>query len=389
MVQLTNVSTPVLIYVQHLLGTGHLRRMLLVANACAKLGLSVTVVSGGFPVKNLSIDNINFIQLDPIRAADAGFSKLVVANGVAATEKTWAHRHAALRTCIEEVKPSLLLIESYPFARRKMRQEIVSLIEYTKHTNPDTKILCSVRDVLQFKNRLERRMETVDVFNTYFDALLVHADPEIVKLEGSFPEIGQLIHPIHYTGFVANVISEQALNTPPSHEVLVSAGGGTAAGKLFETAIAVAATSAFRESKWRLLISHEFDNREFEQLRSKATDNIIVERVRIDYANLLASAAVSVSQAGYNTVMELLQTSTPSVLIPFEKDGETEQFTRARLLSENWHVVILREADLARNTLVDALQKALSNRPANARVTDMHGAETSAKLIAGYACYAN
>jgi len=45
----------VLLYVQHLLGIGHLRRAALLAKALNKNGISVVLVSGGAPVNGLDI----------------------------------------------------------------------------------------------------------------------------------------------------------------------------------------------------------------------------------------------------------------------------------------------------------------------------------------------
>ena len=57
-----------------------------------------------------------------------------------------------------------------------------------------------------------------------------------------------------------------------------------------------------------------------------------MERFRKDLAGLMASARVSVSQAGYNTVCDMLVAGCQSVLVPYASGGETEQSLRA----ESW-----------------------------------------------------
>jgi len=44
-----------MIYVQHLLGIGHFRRALFLAQALAGQGFKVDLVSGGMPVSNLKL----------------------------------------------------------------------------------------------------------------------------------------------------------------------------------------------------------------------------------------------------------------------------------------------------------------------------------------------
>ena len=68
----------VLLYVQHLLGIGHLRRSLIIAEALVREGIRVTLISGGEPLSSPECTSAErVIQLPPIRACDAGFKVLV------------------------------------------------------------------------------------------------------------------------------------------------------------------------------------------------------------------------------------------------------------------------------------------------------------------------
>jgi len=67
----------VLVYVQHLLGIGHVRRMALINQALRNRGLSVIVASGGVPDDNLDFVADEVVQLSPCKTSDTGFSALV------------------------------------------------------------------------------------------------------------------------------------------------------------------------------------------------------------------------------------------------------------------------------------------------------------------------
>ena len=82
------MNAKILFHVQHLLGIGHLIRATRICRALTKAGFSVTFVSGGMPVPGLSIPAAEFVQLPPMRAADANFSALVDATGTPIDE-TW------------------------------------------------------------------------------------------------------------------------------------------------------------------------------------------------------------------------------------------------------------------------------------------------------------
>ena len=62
-------------------------------------------------------------------------------------------------------------------------------------------------------------------------------------------------------------------------------------------------------------------------------DRVVVEPARTDFRELLRRCQCSVSLCGYNTVVDLLQSGTPGVFIPFDEGGETEQTLRAQSLA--------------------------------------------------------
>ena len=65
-------------YVQHLLGIGHVRRSVAIANSIARNNMQVHFISGGNAVPDLGLDShIEFTQLPPIRARDGDFGDLV------------------------------------------------------------------------------------------------------------------------------------------------------------------------------------------------------------------------------------------------------------------------------------------------------------------------
>ena len=82
----------ILFYVQHLLGVGHLRRTLAIAEACADRGVEVHVVSGGMPLEETHSPRIDFHQLPPVRAADGDFSRLLQGDGTPVDDRWRSNR---------------------------------------------------------------------------------------------------------------------------------------------------------------------------------------------------------------------------------------------------------------------------------------------------------
>ena len=70
----------VLLYVQHLLGIGHVRRAAVLARAFQRSGMKVVLVTGGLPVKGLGLEEIEAVQLPPARSRDETFAVILDEN---------------------------------------------------------------------------------------------------------------------------------------------------------------------------------------------------------------------------------------------------------------------------------------------------------------------
>jgi len=108
---------------------------------------------------------------------------------------------------------------------------------------------------------------------------------------------------------------------------------------------------------------------------------VAVERYRDDFRDLLAEAAVSVSQAGYNTIADLLVAGTPPVLVPFDAGGETEQPLRAQKLAETGWAQIVESDALSAETLANAVDRALTVQESRRPLLELDGARQTAELL--------
>lgn len=347
-------------HVQHLLGIGHLKRAATLARALRRAGFEVTLASGGAPVPGIDV-----LQLPPATSPD--FKQLLDENGKPVDEAWKARRRDALLDAFRRFAPDALLVELFPFGRRQLRFELLPLLEEAK----GKLVVCSVRDLLQ--PRPAREDEALECFERYFDHLLVHGDPRITHFENA----ARLAGKIHYTGYVAEEYTAQG--DAGSGEVLVSAGGGAVGARLLEAALQARPLCALRAKTWRILAGVNFPG--LEALQARAGDGVVVERFRNDFTLRLRNCVLSVSQAGYNTVVETLQARARAVLVPFAAGGEVEQTARARLLEERGLVQVVEEAVLSPATLAAAIDRAAAApRPAPGAV-DLGGAQASAALL--------
>lgn len=374
----------VLLYVQYLLGIGHLRRAAILARALAAEGLDVLLVSGGAPVAGLRLDGVRLAQLPVLRSADAQFTTLVDARGRAVDGDWKADRRAQLLRIFAAHRPHALIVESFPFGRRQLRFELLPLLATADAAHPRPRILCSVRDILQRKDDPARIEETVGHIRRWFDHVLVHGDPDFIRFEETFPAAPAIASRLHYTGLVAEAPALYAASKrgPGEDEVIVSVGGGAVGRELLVAALGARPRSRLHAVPWRLLAGPHVAEDDVMALRREAPAGVRVERARSDFAQLLRRCRVSVSQAGYNTVADILRADARAVLVPFRGAGETEQALRAARLRARGAAQVVDAGALDPRQLARALDAVLEAPGAAAAGIDLEGAPRGARLVA-------
>lgn len=374
------MSGRVLFYTQHLLGIGHLMRSLRITAAMVRSGVHVEMVIGGTPVSGLGADGARITQLPPLNAGPAGFSTLVAADGSAPDQAYMAERQRLLFEALDRARPDALLIEAYPFARRMLRTELLPLIERARTSSPRPLILSSVRDILQVNPRADRRREVVDLIVRLFDAVLVHGDPAFARLDETFPETPEIADKIRYTGFVGPEPASATIDRPA--DVIISAGGGAVGFDLLMRALEAKPMTALREARWLAVTGPRMPDAE----RATVTDlgrtvGAEVMAFLPDLPAWLARARLAVSQAGYNTVVDLLAGRCRAVLVPFAEGGETEQTERATRLSRARLAVHLPPEDISAAQIATAIDAAARLPEVPPGAYDLTGAANTARIV--------
>ena len=365
-------------YVQHLLGIGHLARASHVAGAMVRAGLQVTMITGGAAVAGFPGPGVTHVALPEIRAGDAGFAGLTDAQGVAVDDAFKARRRDLLLAAYRDARPDVVMIEAFPFGRRQVRFELIPLLDAI-HSQPDRPlVVASVRDILQERAKPGRDEETLTYARKYFDRILVHGDPNFVRLQDTFPFASELAAMTVYGGIVAAPLPPRA---PDRFDIVVSAGGGAVGAALLNEG--AGAVDLLPDSlTWCLIGGVNMPGADFAALQARMPARASLIRFRGDFGGLLRNARLSVSQAGYNTVCDVLAAGCRSLLVPFAAGGETEQTLRATRLGALGLAHILPEADLAPARMARAITDALAAAPPPANTLNLNGADGAAALIA-------
>lgn len=375
------MSRRVMFYAQHLLGIGHLKRAALLARGMAAAGLDVSVVLGGRPVPGISFEGCARILLPAVHAADATFKSLLNEDGQPIDE-AWRDRRAArLMFEYQSLRPDVLMVELFPFGRRMFAFELLPLLNAARADRRPPRIVCSLRDILVRKPDEERDRRTIACARTCFDRILIHGDERFVPIEVSYPPMNELRDMLSYTGYVVDGsdVPEQDAGPIGGGEIIVTAGGGAVGLPLLRAALAAKPACSLADRTWRLITGPNLPDEAFAQLAWSKPPGVIVERWRDDLPALLRQCALSISQAGYNTVMDLLRAGARAVLVPFAEPGESEQTLRTSILEQRGRVATV-AGDLSPENLVSAIERALT-LPTTSVDIDCSGVERTAKLV--------
>lgn len=375
-------------YVQHLLGIGHLQRAARISQAAVEAGWEVFVVAGGEPVPEISFGAVHHLQLPTLTAADANFSQLIKADGTPIDEAIKQHRCEQLLDYFQQVKPDVVLLEMYPFGRRQFRFELTPLLKACHHSPNPPLVVSSIRDVLVEKQDSSRHQWVVQQLSDYVDKVLVHGDPYFITLDETFPLANQLTDKLAYTGYIAPTHPQPT--KAYQQDILISAGGGAVGFELLTLAQAACqqlnqqyslSCGSLPNLQWHMITGPNLPQAKYDQLIANCPANMQIERIRADFFNCLTRSRLSISQVGYNTLLDTLQAGCQAIWIPFENETETEQRFRAHRFSQATGFPCLDQANLTVRQLVENIHRLLSHPIQPNYTIQMNGAQQTIKQL--------
>lgn len=378
-----------LIYSQHLSGTGHFVRAFEIARALAA-GHDVCLLDGGRPVRRPTPAHpFVVLKVPPLCRAASG---IVPVNSGRTIADVMRERRQLLLDAVERFRPDVLLVEHFPFSKWELASEIVPLIERGRAVNGSLRVACSVRDIVGRTRREaepdQHRRDVVRMFDSYFHALLVHVDPEVTRLQEHVPWAGQLRVPIVHTGYVSEKLSRPPTRgtgpkLAPGRPLVIASAGGASAPSFLSTCL-----EAWQELEAReLLRSHQLvvflppsmtRDSWAQAKRYAAGGRIRLMRFTSRFLTWMQRARLSISQAGYNTCTNLLETRTRGVLVP--NPAMSDQVPRARLLAGRGLVKVIDPSELSPGKLAGLVVEMLHG-PGPAHDLDLNGAEKTRRVL--------
>jgi predicted glycosyltransferase len=302
-------------------------------------------------------------------------------------ERAQQVRREQILAAFEQLQPAAIVVELFPFGRKKFAPELLPLLERARQPGSRRPlVICSLRDILVGRPGDQRSHDerAVNWANTYFDAVLVHADPRVARLEDTFKPATPLRIPVEYTGFVlGEPACDHSRAKAGNRRVIVSAGGGLVGEPLFRAALEAQQPLWASERLETHIVTGPFlPEAAWQSLRAAATHQpgLRLRRFVPDLRARMRASVASVSQCGYNTALDVLWSGVPSLVVPYAEGTEDEQTRRARRLEALGAVRVLPADQLDGPTLAREVRALLEFRPAPLAI-DLDGARNTTRLL--------
>jgi len=378
----------ILQYCQHVLGIGHFFRTLEIGRALS--GHEIVLVTGGAGINIHLPGHIQEVSLTSL-SMDGEFKNFLTAEAQNTVLEIKQQRRQALFKLYKETAPDLFMIELYPFGRNAFSYEIDPILKGIRHRLlKPARVVCSLRDILVDKKKYTPSYEArvAASLNRYFDALLVHADPALLRLDETFGRVDAITLPIVYTGFVtpmppagARATLRKRLGIKDTDPLIVaSLGGGRVGESLLEAVIeAFSSRGSLNKGFLQVFAGPLMDPEKYSRIEGYSGEGIGVKRFTPDFPSYLAAADLSVSMAGYNTCMNVLAAGVPALVWPFSQNRE--QRLRAERLASAGNLKVLHQEDITPGRLAVLMEKTLSQPARPKSPVDLNGAAYTARWL--------
>lgn len=377
------VKPDLLIHCQYVYGIGHFVRTIELARSLSQ-SFNVTIFNGGEAIPNYCLPpNVRCIQLSAIYKREHDDS-LIPVDPTQDLDTCFSSRLLQIKQVLSHIVPAIIITEHFPFGLL-FEAEVVAIIDLVKQANLQTRIVCSVRDVIESSKGGKSDDHTCELLNVYYDAILVHGDERVVPFSSSFPLADRIRVPIINTGYIVKKVPE-VRPAPGLPNILVSIGGGRLGDELLYATIN-AYKIAVKQWRHRLIIFTGAFQKDVEHLlhfiEKDEQELLSVHNFdEINYRKALSVASGIICLGGYNTLLEAISARLPVLVYERKFLGNNEEQSLRLQFFERYGLVrVLRPDDLRIERLSARILEFSEYSIVPDVIVNVDGAEFTRKLL--------
>lgn len=351
----------VVLYSHDSQGLGHTRRNLALARSLAQHLPALT----GRPVTGMLLtgvdtatshgrpDGFDWVVLPGIRKGSGGYAPRNLAVGMAHLTSL---RSGMLDAALTGFRPHLVVVDRHAWG---VDGELLEPLRRLRAQSPGTAVVLGLREVLDEPGAAAREwaaLGDLDRVREVYDQIWVYGDRAVHDpvASGEIPTV--LADLVRHTGYLSTgrVPGERTSGVDRPF-VLTMAGGGCDGRRL---TLAAARARVPHGHRHVVITGPQMPEEHAEQVRAAALPGTLVLPSVPDALAEVAEASAVVSMGGYNSVAEILTTSTPALLVPRDRPRQ-EQLIRARALQAHGAVGVLTADSLSSAALSEWMHRAV------------------------------
>jgi len=338
-------STRIALYSPGIVGLGHLRRNLLIAQSLAEshlkaVNLMVTEAREASAFINCMPAGVDCMTLPGLSKGVDGVCKPRYLD--LPLKEVISLRGRTIRAALREFKPDLLLVDNLPRGAYRELDPALKQLKAAGHTH----CVLGLRDVLDEPWSVHRdwfRWRFDEAIDEFYDAIWVYGDPSIYNMIEEYRFPPSITSKIRFVGYLdqrkrvgfANCQGLEPMDNemfPLGRLMLCLLGGGQDGDRLAEAfseatfpddACGVIVTGPFMSASTRArLLERSLENPRLRVLNFIKEPTMLVER-----------AERVIAMGGYNTVCEVLSFEKRALIVPRTKPRR-EQIIRAQRLRD-------------------------------------------------------
>ncbi len=334
-----NGTFNILMYSHDTYGLGHIRRTMAIASSLCCDGVNILILTGSPIAGRFKFpERIDFVRIPGmIKKTNEEYRPLSIKIN---PRHALDIRKNIITATAKAFQPHLFIVDKEPLGLKK---EVLPTLRWIRRCLPHSHTILGLRDIMDDADTVRRDWAKKNVYRNldelyseiwiygnqdFYDPVEEYAIPETVKQKMLF------------TGYIprttpnrkaARRIREDLCIGPDEKLVVLTTGGGGDGYALMDIYLAMLEQGAVSTPFRSVLVTGPFMPREERKLvfkrarRQRAASFLFFRQME----KLMAAADLVVSMGGYNTLSEVLNQGTPSLVIPREKP-RLEQFIRAR-----------------------------------------------------------
>jgi predicted glycosyltransferase len=376
---MTSPKTRIALYSPGIVGLGHLRRNLLIAQVLAEsdlqsVNLMVTEAREASAFVNCMPRGVDCMTLPGLSKGPDGVCKPRYLD--LPLKQVIALRGRTIRSALKTFRPDLLLVDNLP---RGAYRELDPALKQLRAAG-DTRCVLGLRDVLDEPWSVHRdwfRWRFDEAIDEFYDEIWVYGDPAVYNMIDEYrfpPAIASKIQFVGYLdqrkrlSFAGPPVQDarEAAQIPAGRLMLCLLGGGQDGDRLAEAF----AQAQLPSDACGVIVTGPFMSTQTQsRLREAAANNV---RLRVlSFINeptaLVAQAERVIAMGGYNTVCEVLSFEKRTLLMPRVKPRR-EQIIRAERLRDLGLIDMIEPDRMTAQALSDWMAKDLPPLRLNGRL---------------------